>query len=215
MGEQRMQQSSSSSSSYSSASLLNFNDNIIDYENLLLKPIRDQYPSLQEKMTKRFYDENLFFSKQMLLGRFQYNNDKNENDNRVSHRRRRRHEKRDDDKEVKQKRQYDYAYNKVHNELMPAYQQCLQKHLQLIQLAAKNNDNYKHNNKQEQKRDNDDDDNDGNDMKSFMLHRQKEYDNYSAKRDPAHAMFTKQFGKEFADDYVYDVLFSLSDNRYE
>lgn len=42
-----------------------------NYEELLLKPIRDQYPSLQGKMSSRFYDENQFFSKAMLFARFQ------------------------------------------------------------------------------------------------------------------------------------------------
>ncbi|CAB9520628.1 dihydrobiliverdin:ferredoxin oxidoreductase [Seminavis robusta] len=39
------------------------------YEHLL-KPIRDHYPSLQGRMTKRFYDESQFFSQQMLYSRF-------------------------------------------------------------------------------------------------------------------------------------------------
>ena len=39
------------------------------YEHLL-EPIRDQYPSLQGKMSARFYDEKRFFSKQMLFARF-------------------------------------------------------------------------------------------------------------------------------------------------
>jgi 15,16-dihydrobiliverdin:ferredoxin oxidoreductase len=40
------------------------------YEHLM-EPIRNQYPSLQGKMSKRFYDENQFFSKQMLFARFE------------------------------------------------------------------------------------------------------------------------------------------------
>lgn len=40
------------------------------YEHLL-EPIRQAVPSLQEPMTDRFYDPNLYFSKQTLLGRFQ------------------------------------------------------------------------------------------------------------------------------------------------
>lgn len=35
-----------------------------------LKPIRDEFPSLQGKMSARFYDEHQFFSNQMLFGRF-------------------------------------------------------------------------------------------------------------------------------------------------
>lgn len=38
------------------------------YEHLMA-PIRDQFPSLQGQMTKRFYDENQHFSSQMLLAR--------------------------------------------------------------------------------------------------------------------------------------------------
>lgn len=40
------------------------------YEHLL-KPIRDEYPSLQGKMSSRFYDESQFFSTQMLFGRLE------------------------------------------------------------------------------------------------------------------------------------------------
>jgi 15,16-dihydrobiliverdin:ferredoxin oxidoreductase len=40
------------------------------YEHLM-KPIRQKYPSLQGQMTKRFYDENQFFSREMLFSRFE------------------------------------------------------------------------------------------------------------------------------------------------
>lgn len=40
------------------------------YEHLM-EPIREQYPCLQGKMSKRFYDESQFFSKQMLFARFE------------------------------------------------------------------------------------------------------------------------------------------------
>ena len=40
------------------------------YEHLM-KPIRQGYPSLQGHMSKRFYDENQFFSKEMLFARFE------------------------------------------------------------------------------------------------------------------------------------------------
>lgn len=33
------------------------------------------------------------------------------------------------------------------------------------------------------------------------------YDTYSAARDPAHALLARAFGQEWADDYVYDILF--------
>ena len=43
-----------------------------------------------------------------------------------------------------------------------------------------------------------------------VMERHKEYDIYSAERDPAHAMFVKMFGKEFADGFVHEFLFGLS-----
>ena len=43
-----------------------------------------------------------------------------------------------------------------------------------------------------------------------ILEGQRQYDVYSAARDPAHALFTRIFGKEWADAYVYDFLFSMS-----
>ncbi|GMH46498.1 hypothetical protein TrRE_jg6101 [Triparma retinervis] len=43
-----------------------------------------------------------------------------------------------------------------------------------------------------------------------MRERQREYDIYSAERDPATGMFAGMFGKEWADNFVYDHLFELS-----
>eukprot|EP00565_Helicotheca_tamesis_P007623 CAMPEP_0185733770 /NCGR_PEP_ID=MMETSP1171-20130828/20460_1 /TAXON_ID=374046 /ORGANISM="Helicotheca tamensis, Strain CCMP826" /LENGTH=355 /DNA_ID=CAMNT_0028403579 /DNA_START=143 /DNA_END=1210 /DNA_ORIENTATION=+ len=40
------------------------------YEHLL-KPIRDDYPNLKGRMSNKFYDENQFFSKQMVFSRFE------------------------------------------------------------------------------------------------------------------------------------------------
>jgi len=84
------------------------------YEKEILKPIRDQYPSLQEKMTNRFYDENRFFSKQMLLGRFEQVNATSSKES-----------------------NYEHARGLVQKELMPAYQQYLESYLKIVQSAAK------------------------------------------------------------------------------
>lgn len=46
-----------------------------------------------------------------------------------------------------------------------------------------------------------------------VLDRQRAYDTYSAERDPATGLFAAMFGKEWADDYVFDFLFSLSDKK--
>jgi len=44
-----------------------------------------------------------------------------------------------------------------------------------------------------------------------VLDRQRAYDTYSAERDPATGLFAAMFGKDWADDYVFDFLFSLSE----
>jgi 15,16-dihydrobiliverdin:ferredoxin oxidoreductase len=116
-----------------------------------LKPIREQYPSLQGKMTQRFYDETQFFSNQMLFGR---------------------------------EPTPDYVWD----DLMPAYQQYVQTH---VEMAHTHTTPTKM-------------------APSQVLQRQAAYDDYSAGRDPAHALLAKAFGQEYADRFVYDVLFPLS-----
>lgn len=49
----------------------NEEDHDILYEKAILKPIREQYKSLNGKMSSKFYDETQFFSKQMLFSRFE------------------------------------------------------------------------------------------------------------------------------------------------
>ena len=48
---------------------------------------------------------------------------------------------------------------------------------------------------------------------SKVMDRQTAYDTYSAERDPATGLFASMFGKEWADDYVFDFLFSLSEKK--
>ena len=76
-----------------------------------LKPIRDQYPSLQGQMTKRFYDESRFFSNQMLYSRFEELH----------------HPEEEDDDEASQAEEHP-----AYRDLFPAYQQYVQTHLDLI-----------------------------------------------------------------------------------
>lgn len=49
--------------------------------------------------------------------------------------------------------------------------------------------------------------------RKFVLERQRAYDTYSAERDPATGLFTAMFGKEWADDFVFDFLFSMSERK--
>ena len=46
-----------------------------------------------------------------------------------------------------------------------------------------------------------------------VMERQRAYDTYSAERDLATGLFASMFGKEWADDYVFDFLFSLSEKK--
>lgn len=46
-----------------------------------------------------------------------------------------------------------------------------------------------------------------------VLDRQQAYDTYSAERDPAAGLFASMFGKEWAEDFIYDFLFSLSERK--
>ena len=46
---------------------------------------------------------------------------------------------------------------------------------------------------------------------SLVRGQQMDYDQYSADRDPAHALFKSYFGDEWADDYMHDFLFTMAD----
>lgn len=48
-----------------------------------------------------------------------------------------------------------------------------------------------------------------------VFDRQTAYDTYSADRDPAAGLFAAMFGKEWAEDFIYDFLFSLSERSEE
>ena len=117
----------------------------------VLGDIRNDYPSLQGKMSARFYDEKRHFSSGMLFGR-----DENE----------------------------DF----VDAELFPAFERSMKAHLKVLRALPSDDDNAEH-----------------------ILSGQASYDSYSSVRDPAMALFTKMFGEEWANSYVYDFLFDLSD----
>jgi 15,16-dihydrobiliverdin:ferredoxin oxidoreductase len=85
----------------------------------------------------------------------------------------------------------------VHNDLVPAFRQYVTAHVNILRdnspiakevLSSINEETQ------------------GN----FVLDRQAAYDTYSAERDPATGMFASMFGKEWADDFVYEFLFSMS-----
>jgi 15,16-dihydrobiliverdin:ferredoxin oxidoreductase len=80
--------------------------------------------------------------------------------------------------------------NVVQEDLFPAFKSYVQTHLDLVRSTDAN----------------------PSDMKK-VLERQKEYDSYSAERDPATGLFTAMYGAEWADDFVHGFLFSMSEKR--
>jgi len=75
----------------------------------------------------------------------------------------------------------------VHNDLAPAFQEYVKTHLNLIRGTSPEPENV-----------------------PKVLARQKEYDTYSAERDPATGLFAAMFGADWAGDFVHNFLFSMS-----
>jgi hypothetical protein len=78
----------------------------------------------------------------------------------------------------------------ISRDLFPAFQSYLQTHLNLIRDTTPDSANA-----------------------DFVLERQKEYDTYSAARDPATGLFVSMFGQEWAEDFMHDFLFSMSERK--
>jgi len=84
--------------------------------------------------------------------------------------------------------------NIVEEDLFPAFQSYVKTHLDLVKStpAAETSKDIQH-----------------------VFERQREYDTYSADRDPAAGLFAAMFGKQWAEDFIYDFLFSLSERSEE
>jgi 15,16-dihydrobiliverdin:ferredoxin oxidoreductase len=78
----------------------------------------------------------------------------------------------------------------IDQELFPAFQQYVQTHLDLIKSTQEDEPCAN---------------------PDFVMERQKAYDTYSAERDPAMGLFMAMFGADWAQDYVHDFLFSMSE----
>ena len=82
----------------------------------------------------------------------------------------------------------------VDDDLFPAFQSYIKTHLDLVKgtSPATKPQDVKH-----------------------VFDRQRAYDTYSADRDPAAGLFASMFGKQWAEDFIYDFLFSLSERTEE
>mmetsp|Transcript_4621 Transcript_4621/g.8614 ORF Transcript_4621/g.8614 Transcript_4621/m.8614 type:complete len:388 (+) Transcript_4621:210-1373(+) len=78
----------------------------------------------------------------------------------------------------------------VEEDLFPAFQSYVTTHLDLLRRTAPaaNKEDVLH-----------------------VFDRQRAYDTYLADRDPAVGLFAAMFGKQWAEDFIYDFLFSLSE----
>jgi hypothetical protein len=76
----------------------------------------------------------------------------------------------------------------VSRDLLPAFQSYVATHLDLIKSTPRNPDDL-----------------------SKVLEAQKNYDSYSAERDPATGLFAAMYGKDWAEGFVHDFLFSMSE----
>jgi len=154
----------------------------------LLEPIRNLYPRLQHRMTKSFYDENQFFSSQMLLGRG----------------------KEDDDDNGEGGGGPDYVWE----ELFPAYQSYVETHLSLVQQTLQGGSVDQPQQQEVHGRTHNHQDSllssSSSRERNQVLSRHKAYDDYSSVRDPAHGLLKALFGGQYADAFVYEVLFPLS-----
>ena len=82
--------------------------------------------------------------------------------------------------------------NIVSRDLFPAFQGYVETHLDLIRSTEPQPD-----------------------QTEMVLSKIKAYDTYSADRDPATGLFAAMYGKEWAEDFVHDFLFSTSERPVE
>lgn len=82
----------------------------------------------------------------------------------------------------------------VYDDLFPAFKSYVKTHLELLRTTplASSVDEVQH-----------------------VFNRHRAYDTYSADRDPAAGLFAAIFGKQWAEDFIYDFLFSLSERTEE
>lgn len=112
--------------------------------------IKAKYEGLAGTMSSRFYDETLFFSKQLAFAKF---------DNALP----------------------------VTSELLPAFKEYLRDYLAMVRDAEGSEDAGE---------------------VARVRELQREYDQYSAERDPAVGLFSTYWGEEWAEEFTYDFLFA-------
>jgi len=80
----------------------------------------------------------------------------------------------------------------ISKDLFPAFQRYVETHLELIRKTEPQPE-----------------------QTEMVVSKHKAYDTYSADRDPATGLFAAMYGKEWAEDFVHDFLFSMSERPAE
>ena len=110
--------------------------------------IKERYKGLSGSMSKRFYDENVFFSKALAFAKFD-------------------------------------SPDCIMEQLFPAFKEYLEEYLKMMEKAEPDESKVEENKEL-----------------------QRQYDQYSAERDPAVGLFSTYWGKEWAEEFTYDYLFA-------
>ena len=76
----------------------------------------------------------------------------------------------------------------ISRDLFPAFQSYVKTHLDLIKSTERRPQDVE-----------------------MVLEAQKDYDTYSAERDPAAGLFSAMFGEKWSEDFIHDFLFSMSE----
>jgi 15,16-dihydrobiliverdin:ferredoxin oxidoreductase len=142
----------------------------LDWESDLKMVWDDLPPILKQKMSKRFYDEHQFFSKYMIFGRFDIEDEDNI---------------------------YGSSILDQGGELWSAFEKYVSLYLNVVHSRCHHNRQLK-------------DDKETTITPDLIMESQRQYDQYSAERDPAKPMFCKVFGDEWGNGYIHDFLFELS-----
>lgn len=117
-----------------------------------MENVRSKYEGLSGKMSARFYDEALFFSKQLIFAKFD-------------------------------------TQEPIESQLLPAFKDYVEEYMTMMDNAVPDTSD---------------------EGIKKVTEWQREYDQYSAERDPAVGLFSTYWGKEWADKFTHDFLFSDS-----
>lgn len=115
-----------------------------------MENVRNKYEGLSGRMSSRFYDEALFFSRQLIFAKFD-------------------------------------TQEPIETQLLPAFKEYVDEYIRMMDNATAD---------------------DSGPAVAEVREWQREYDQYSAERDPAVGLFSTYWGKDWANRFTHEFLFS-------